>query len=956
MPSNKAPSSSARWPWAILGLLLAAALVWLVVPLFRHGALSRAPAAGVSSAAARAPRAPRPAGIAFRPRAGIAGHVSDLAGKQVAAASVCAWALPVHGLVTQQTRAPRCTKTDGAGAYALSDLFPATPLVVSAAAATFAPARYRAPDGDRDLRLGDGEQRAGVDFVLHPGVRLEGSVSDVTGGAVSGALVVSEDGVARAAAVSGAKGEFTLWVEPGPVRLVATATGYAPGAASGPAPGHVFKIYLVPGATLVGRTVIAGGETPVAGVMVEGIQVEGGGVRASTLTDEQGRFQIEGLSPGRYRVEATSEGREGYSRASITLGMGETSSEVRIELDPAYVVRGRVIDKATREPCKGGQVTITDKKQNEFSQAEIEPDGWARMASVIPGDYQVEVRCKDHIERDDYPKVAITNADAPTLSWEVDRGASVRVEVVDAQGRPVTRASVTAVATGSEGSWGRADQVEADGTFLVSGLKPGHYSVSVHVTAGGRGDKEITASVDHEEHLKIELPSSGTIDGIVEDDAHRPVPDVQVIASGPGRGSARSLDDGTFSLTGLPSGEYQVRATDRARRGGAEDDDARVAKATVSAPDHARVKVTVEARNGVIEGRVTDGADRPVTDAFIDFAPAAGGAGVPRYNGSSGAPVVTDTEGHFTVDGLADGEYNLRAYRKGGGEANADHVKVGRRDLALKLGDGGSIAGTLTARGAPVERFTLSARETKTSFYRDELFFHAGGAFALHDLPAGTYDVQADTPDGTTQASVTLAEGEQKVGIALALTLRGAVDGRLVELESGAPIAGMRLMVQGDSRAALMTGDERNNQSGADGRFHLEGVLAGQWSVMVISSDPSFGSVSVPIEVQEGGGTSDVGALRLPRNRVGPGEQQGDLGVYAGGTPGVVAVVTGAAAEAGIQVGDVVVSVDGFDVRGANGYLFSPLTTVAAGRTVSLGLARGATVSIVARGYGAMPF
>ncbi len=87
-----------------------------------------------------------------------------------------------------------------------------------------------------------------------------------------------------------------------------------------------------------------------------------------------------------------------------------------------------MIDKATGQPCQGGEVTITDKKQNEFSRAAIEPDGWARMASVIPGTYRVEVSCKDHVDRDDYPTIAIKDTDAPPLTLEVDGGATVRVE------------------------------------------------------------------------------------------------------------------------------------------------------------------------------------------------------------------------------------------------------------------------------------------------------------------------------------------------------------------------------------------------------------------------------------------------------------------------------------------------------------------------------------------------
>jgi hypothetical protein len=574
-------------------------------------------------------------------------------------------------------------------------------------------------------------------------------------------------------------------------------------------------------------------------------------------------------------VEATSEGREGYSPSSITLAMGETSSEVRIELDPAYVVRGRVVDKATREPCRGGEVIILDKKQNEYSRAAIDPDGWTRMASVIPGTYGVDVRCKDHVVRNDYPPVIIKDQDAPPLTWEVDKGAALRVTVADGQGRPVTRADVAAYAGGPDGSSGRADHVEADGAFLVAGLKPGNYHVTVYLPDGGRAEKDVEVTLGREERLAIDVPSTGAIEGIVEDDAHNPVADVRVFVSGPGFGGTRSLDDGTFSLTGLAPGEYEITATDRSPRPDApQAAPPPTVKVTVAPPEHAKVTLTVGSHSGAIEGRVIDGTGQPVTDAFIDFVPAGTGSGVPRYAGGSGhAPIVTDTEGRFTIDGLAaDGTYDLRASRKGGGEANAASVAAGTRGLDLKLSDGGSIAGTLTSQGAPVERFTLHVREQKSAFGREELFFHAQGIFALHDLPAGTYEVEADTPGGAVSTEVTLAEGEQKSGIALALALRGAVDGVIVDAETGAPIAGVLLGVAGTSSVDLVTGDGRSRRSGPDGHFHLEGVLAGAWTLAASPTDPAHVMATVPIVVQDGGGTTDVGAVRLAPRRAAPEE------------------------------------------------------------------------------------
>jgi hypothetical protein len=86
-----------------------------------------------------------------------------------------------------------------------------------------------------------------------------------------------------------------------------------------------------------------------------------------------------------------------------------------------------------------------------------------------------------------------------------------------------------------------------------------------------------------------------------------------------------------------------------------------------------------------------------------------------------------------------------------------------------------------------------------------------------------------------------------------------------VDEERGAPVPGVMLTLDGESKVAIVSGDNRHHKSGADGRFHLDGVLPGQWTLTATSPDPGFVSTQVSIEVRDGGGTTDVGAIRLPR-------------------------------------------------------------------------------------------
>ena len=100
---------------------------------------------------------------------------------------------------------------------------------------------------------------------------------------------------------------------------------------------------------------------------------------------------------------------------------------------------------------------------------------------------------------------------------------------------------------------------------------------------------------------------------------------------------------------------------------------------------------------------------------------------------------------------------------------------------------------------------------------------------------------------------------------------------------------------------------------------------------------------------------NDVGDVPVARRRIKPDQPKGDLGlVFVEGQPEQepedyemkVAMVRarGPAAAAGVVVGDVVVSVDGHDAKGAASHTVWPLLDVPEGTKVTVGLARGDNV------------
>ncbi|XXX78414.1 carboxypeptidase regulatory-like domain-containing protein [Sorangium sp. So ce134] len=995
-------------PWtkamAVIGVLALALLVLLGKPW--RTLLAPAPA---NSAAPSPASAAKAAGKARRRATelqpgqpgSIAGRVAEPAGAPVAGALVCALPEPAFPGAPQPAAVePVCAPSAEDGRYALSGL-PPERWAITASAPRHRPARYAAPDASRApfVELGAGEARTGVDLVLPAGgVEVRGQVEDIGGGAVSGALVTLEGfgpGLGGVVARSDAQGAYAAWVDEGRYMARAQADGYAEGFRDGVAPGPALKLQLTPASALVGRVVEAGTGTPVEGAKIT-LDSEGGwGMRRGApvaRSDAEGRFRVARLPPGRYRLVARALGKLGQARESVLLGLGQTSREVVIEVHRARVVAGRVEVAPDGAPCTRGTVGLLSPAQGGFEHAVIEGDGSVLFDAVLRGSYEVVVACADHAAEPTYPAVEVGDADVEDLVWTVRAGLSIRGRVVDRDQNPV-RAAVHAYAPtsmGPRGPTGAAAQNEADGTFVLKGLSPEKYVVMARpIDHAEPAPVEVELRDEHAPEVTIVVDRGGAIEGIVTDEDRKPVGGVDVAILGiqgppanarmgfmrpPAGGTARSLDDGSFVLRGLPPGDYRVSAGDapRALPGpGPFGGEPEGVSARVEAGTSARVTLVVERRNGEIHGRVVDEIGEPVTDAFVHAERELGGAvpeggvgnlGRARWGAFSRSPALTDPEGKFVVGGLPAGAYTVHAYRKGGGETFAEHVRTGD-GVTLTLKPAGAISGALSVPSGKVpEQFTVRALDRASMLFRMETFAFTGGAFTISDLPEGKYELSTETQEGTASVEVALAPGEQRSGVVLALAPLASLKGQVVSLDGGAPIAGVRL--NAFARKAMQTPSppfrQEDTLTDEAGRFQLNQVPSGPVVLTCAPPDPMGSPYDVavlPVDAQPGA-VIDVGRVVMAKRRVGPGDLPGDLGfsikdafpLDLSARPLEVFEVRpgGPAAQAGLQVGDVIVSVDGHDVRGKMAYLYRPLSTVPAGTQVTLGLARGASVSITA--------
>jgi beta-lactamase regulating signal transducer with metallopeptidase domain/5-hydroxyisourate hydrolase-like protein (transthyretin family) len=462
---------------------------------------------------------------------------------------------------------------------------------------------------------------------------------------------------------------------------------------------------------VTGRVVVAADGSPVSGADVRLLRrgtYAGQPPTRKATANAQGEFSFEGLAAGEYRVwsfhgKLASRSRM-YHGDIVTVAPDGSARPVLLKMQPALIVRVKVLDQTDGKPIAGARVRLiwTDTDRDRFTDAQ----GNVELTGLTPETWHIEASAKDHAA---VLRILNLATEQPaSLDMKLPAGGYVAGRITGTDGKPIAGVGLNVYGSVDEGS--PLDYVETDGdgryrfdhlhlgrTLKLYAAKLDYLSVTreFHIDTG----KDRQARIDL---VLAKRPHGGAVRGVVTDAKGQPVAGAEISNHGTSSKEvrrARTDAAGKFLIDDVYSDGLGHLLVVRARGFAPQKMEFEPGPATKSA----EVMVRLETGHR-IQGRVLNDAGKAIAGVEVYFAHGDRGPG-----SEVGGHTTTDAKGRFQFDSLpADAPFTFRA--TGYSEIPETRLPLdGDKEVVVTLKPQGLIRGRVVdaATGTPIPRFNV---------------------------------------------------------------------------------------------------------------------------------------------------------------------------------------------------------------------------------------------------------
>ena len=473
--------------------------------------------------------------------------------------------------------------------------------------------------------------------------------------------------------------------------------------------------------SIEGQVVNALTGEPVRKAQILAQRSDGGGSNAAAVSDGGGHFLVKDVTPGQYNISAERNGyvnsarRRGQRSDSISVSPGQQVRDVVIKLTPHGVVTGRVVDE-DGEPLQFTSILLSgsnnvrgERRQFPAGSAVTNDLGEYRVFGVAPGRYYLSARYNENRNRFAEDRSPVKEADegyAPTyypgtndpagaVAIAVTAGQELhginlvlrKVRTLRVRGRVVntvsgrTNRNLRVMLVPRDGPRGGffgqfgAMVRDPNGSFDIRGVPPGSYTAMAMLFSDGKqfmARQPVEVGSSNVDNVSLTLAPGVELKGQVRVESQTQVPlekvRVMLRLRNPGPFGGRTNEgqvtaDGSFVLSDVSPDTYNL-----AIRGAPDtvyvksirmgDQDGLESGLDLTRGGVAGIDVLLAGNAGQIDGTAVNAHDQPASGVLVVLVPDERH----RQQTSLFKFGTTDTSGHFTMTGIAPGEYKLFAW------------------------------------------------------------------------------------------------------------------------------------------------------------------------------------------------------------------------------------------------------------------------------------------------------
>jgi hypothetical protein len=643
-------------------------------------------------------------------------------------------------------------------------------------------------------------------------------------------------------------------------------------------------------------------------VAMAGIRAGRSPYALTTLSQGDGSFAFADLSPG--RVEFAADHASYHSIdvpwPSAEIEVAQDSEGIRIVMAPLRRLSGVVLD---------GDAPVVGVRVGTALQAITQEDG-SFVTNAFRGD-ELTMKVEGYEVED--PLIAAGDGDLTDLVVRVRSRAVVHGRVTS-KGKPVVGAVVSVSARSDPMDFAMHRETRArsgpDGRYQLPGLAKGSHEIRARHSRLGLRSHAQKVNVDTHGRYAVdfELNVGARVRGVLIDASGQTVPNVEMHLTGGlasntaekaspgliGGFTAVTGVDGTFEFRGLSSGTYRLCLgwcwkDESDPRYGPLEGDAWPSVAVPNDDSEVELRLVTGATTGLqISGTVIDDTGAPLAFA-------------PVQNVRRDARTRSDEQGHFTLKNLPEGDVDLEARVPNKGRSKSVTVAAGATNVKLVVPRLATLKGTIVG-GSGLCGVALGSGEPSRAGSHSESGVRE---FSFADVAPGSHILEAWCEEGATRTPVEIAPGEEKT-IEVTVGDSASLHGIVRSFPSGDFLAGYRCSVGMGSAT-----------SDAQGEFTLAALASGDIEVVCTQMmRVGSGAGRAWVSLTPGSASHvDVWVYEAQKDEKASfdllGAKMGPLDARRYASIVIRQIRSGGAAEqAGIKEGDVLVSVAGAKAQG----------------------------------------